>query len=76
LHLICHSSETCLEYCNYFDPLDANDIARVISNYFLLAEDERSAWIKAAMEHVRKYPGPVERAESYMKIITDSLSVR
>lgn len=68
--------DVCGDCCKYFNPLDANDIARLISEYFMQSESQQNDWVNAAYTHVQKYPGPVDRAEKYMTIIDDSLSVR
>jgi len=66
--------DVCADCCSYFDPLSAEDIARVISSYFSKTEGWRNCWVNAAYEHVQRYPGPIDRAEMYMSIIKDSLS--
>lgn len=64
--------DVCGNCCNYFNPLDANDIARMIVEYFMQPESQQEDWVNAAYEHVQKYPGPDERAKKYMAIINDN----
>ncbi|MBI4807412.1 MAG: glycosyltransferase family 4 protein [Nitrosomonadales bacterium] len=66
--------DVCDDHCNYFDPLDAKDIARVIFDFFKQPESERAGWVGGAYEHVQKYHGPVDRAEKYMAIIKELVS--
>ena len=67
--------DVCAEYCNYFDPFDADSIAKSISNYFNQTAKMQKETILAAHEHVKKYPGSDARAQSYMSIIYDALSI-
>ena len=64
--------DVCGNCCNYFNPLDANDIARMIVEYFMQPESQQEDWVNAAYAHVQKYPGPDERAKKYMTIINDN----
>lgn len=64
--------DVCGEFAIYFDPLDPNDIARKIANYFTLKED-RSEMLKKAREHATNFSSAKGRAEKYLKIIQDTL---
>ena len=66
--------DVCGGCCNYFDPLDANDIARAIFEYFSQSAVEQHLWVNSAYEHVKKFPGSEERAKNYMAIINHVLS--
>lgn len=68
--------DVCDDHCNYFDPLDAADIARAILDYFEQPESYRAGWINRAYEHVQRYHGPIDRAGKYMALIKEMLSVR
>lgn len=68
--------DVCDDHCNYFDPMDAADIARSIIEYFKQPENYQAGWINGAYEHVQKYHGPAERAEKYMALIKEMLSAR
>ncbi|MDH1868548.1 glycosyltransferase [Pseudomonas chengduensis] len=64
--------DVCGDFAVYFDPLDPNDIARKIANYFTLKED-RSAMLKKAREYATNFSSAKGRAEKYLKIIQDTL---
>jgi glycosyltransferase involved in cell wall biosynthesis len=65
--------DVCGGHCNYFNPLDASDISRVIYEYFNLPVEHQKVQINSAYEFVQRYPGPFERMKSYMSIIQDTL---
>lgn len=65
--------DVCGEHCNYFDPLNAADIALTIHNYFDLPATGQLRKIENAHSHVLRYPGPVERAQKYMTVIKSVL---
>lgn len=66
--------DVCGDHCQYVDPLDAADIARVIDAYFRRPPQERQQICDAAHAHVRRYPGPQARAASYLKLIRQALA--
>lgn len=65
--------DVCGDHCQYFDPLDAADIARVIDAYFRLSPQERQRQCDAAKAHVRRYSDPQERAARYLSLIRSAL---
>lgn len=65
--------DVCGNFCNYFNPLDPQDIAKVICEYFNRSEKLQNDAIEKAYHHVQKYPGPIERANHYMRIIRNSM---
>jgi hypothetical protein len=67
--------DVCDDYCYYFNPLDSNDIARIIFNYFKRPKSCRDELVNAAYEHVQKYHGPIDRAYKYMAIIKEIFSI-
>ena len=60
--------DVCAEHAFYFDPLKADNIARVIADYFLSAEDH-SDLTKSAKEHAINFSSAKTRAERYLEII-------
>jgi glycosyltransferase involved in cell wall biosynthesis len=66
--------DVCDVHCQYFDPLDAADIARVIDAYFCQPTPERQQLCDAAHAHVLRYPGPLERASSYLNLMRHALA--
>ena len=65
--------DVCGDHCQYFDPLDAADIAQAIDTYFRLPAYLRQSLCDAARDHVARYPGPQERAAHYLKVIREAL---
>ncbi len=66
--------DVCGEYCQYFDPLNVADIARSIDAYFCRSLVEQQRLCEIAYAHVQRYPGPMERAGQYLKIIRNALT--
>jgi glycosyltransferase involved in cell wall biosynthesis len=66
--------DICGDHCNYFNPLDASDIARVVHEYFNLPVAQQKDRTNLAYQFVQKYPGPFERSKSYMSIIKETLT--
>lgn len=65
--------DVCGDLCQYFDPLIASDIARVIDAYFRLPVNVQRQWCSAAKAHVLRFPGPEERALKYLHVIRCAL---
>jgi|AntDeeMinimDraft_8_1070380.scaffolds.fasta_scaffold00133_8 glycosyltransferase involved in cell wall biosynthesis len=64
--------DVCAGYAIYFDPLNADDIARVIANYFLgdrKSDDE----LERARNYVLSFSSAEERAKRYLGIIEQYL---
>jgi glycosyltransferase involved in cell wall biosynthesis len=66
--------DVCGNHCQYFDPLDATDIARTIDAYFSSPAQDRQLLLDAAKVHVQRFPGPQERASSYLKLVRQTLA--
>lgn len=66
--------DVCGNHCQYFNPLDAADIARAIDSYFSQSASERQHMCDAARTHAQRYPGPQERAAHYLDSIHDALA--
>lgn len=66
--------DVCGDYCQYFDPKDAQSIAKSINDYFCKDVAERQKLCDEAYAHVERYPGPRERAASYLKVMLTKLS--
>ena len=66
VHDVCH------DYAIYFDPLDADDIAFKIANYFQSDKIDK-AKLRKAKEHAFNFSSAKGRAENYLKIINDHL---
>lgn len=64
--------DVCQDYAFYFDPLDAEDIAKVIADYFQ-NELKADAEFERARSHVLKFSNAKQRAESYLQIIEQQL---
>jgi glycosyltransferase involved in cell wall biosynthesis len=65
--------DVCDDHCNYFDPLDASDIADVIFHYYSLSQEERDRRSIAARSHAGRFPGPDTRAEQYLNLVRNLL---
>lgn len=65
--------DVCGEHCNYFNPLDAKDIARSIYEYYKLPAGQKESGIDSAYIFVQRYPGPDKRAEKYLSLMNDLL---
>lgn len=64
--------DVCGDHAVYFDPLDADDIALKIANYF--KEDiERSEQLQQARSHAINFSSARGRAEQYLEIIQQHL---
>ena len=66
--------DVCGDHCEYFDPLNAADIARSINTFFSLPVEVQRQRCEAARVHVEKFPGPDERAAGYLCIIRQMLA--
>ena len=64
--------DVCGGHAVYFDPLDANDIALKIANYFK-ADTERSEQLQQARDHALGFSSAKGRAEQYLEIIQQHL---
>jgi glycosyltransferase involved in cell wall biosynthesis len=64
--------DVCSEHAIYFDPLDANNIANAIANYFL--GDKKSVEeFDQARDHALEFSSAEERAKGYLEIIEQYL---
>ncbi len=61
--------DCCKDFANYFSPLDAASIASSIANYFSETEKSRHHFVSQAYNFVHSYPGPSQRAKSYLDLI-------
>ncbi|WP_347255934.1 glycosyltransferase family 4 protein [Brachymonas denitrificans] len=66
--------DVCEEHCQYFNPLDPNDIAQVIFKYYSKPAAERQHLCDKARIHVQRYPGPEQRASNYLDVIQKALT--
>lgn len=64
--------DVCQDYAIYVDPLNANDIALKIANYFQSDKIDKVK-LKKAKEHAFNFSSAKGRAENYLKIINDHL---
>jgi glycosyltransferase involved in cell wall biosynthesis len=64
--------DVCKEYAIYFDPLDADNIARVIGRYFMGAQKSDDE-LEAARNHVFAFSNAKQRAQDYLNIIQQHL---
>lgn len=64
--------DICYDYAIYFDPLEADDIALKIANYFQSDKIDKVKLTKAK-EHAFNFSSAKGRAENYLKIINDNL---
>ena len=60
--------DVCAEYAVYFDPLDANDIALKIANYFK-TNFNNTEKLDRARNHALNFSSAKSRAEKYLEII-------
>lgn len=58
--------DVCADHCQYFDPQNPADIARVIDAYFRQTNSEQQRMCDEACAHVQRYPSPQQRAENYL----------
>lgn len=65
--------DVCGGFAQVFDPMDAQDIARVVAGYFSKDEATRDQFLDGAFVHAKKFPLPLERALSYLALIRDVL---
>lgn len=64
--------DCCGEHATYFDPLDAEQAAKLIDEWFSKKpKGERQARIEGAYRHVLSLPDSRARAESYLEIISE-----
>ena len=68
--------DCCHEHAHYFDPLNVESMALAVSSYFKLDAATRNDGLARAHEFVRGYPGPQERAESYLAIVLKALAAQ
>lgn len=67
--------DCCESNVQYFDPLDAEQAAKCIDDWFGAASKvERNQQIEAAYEHVLSLPSSTQRAAGYVQIISEILS--
>lgn len=64
--------DVCHDHAIYIDPLDADDIAFKIANYFQSDKIDK-AKLRKAREHALNFSSAKGRAEKYLKIINDHL---
>lgn len=64
--------DVCGDHAVYFDPLDADDIALNIANYFK-ADTERADQLQQARNHALSFSSARDRAEQYLEIIQQHL---
>lgn len=64
--------DVCGEYGNYFDPLDANDIASKIAKYYQSNSDD-SEQLNNACNHALEFSSAKGRAKRYLQIIQQQL---
>lgn len=64
--------DVCHNYAIYIDPLDADDIASKIANYFQSDKIDKVK-LRKAREHAFDFSSAKDRAEKYLKIINDHL---
>lgn len=64
--------DVCGDHAIYFDPLDADDIALNIANYFK-ADKERAEQLQQARDHALGFSSAKGRAEQYLEIIQQHL---
>ena len=64
--------DVCGSHAMYFNPLDANNIADHIANYFKLNLD-RTAQLQQARNHALNFSSAKGRAEKYLQIINNHL---
>jgi glycosyltransferase involved in cell wall biosynthesis len=65
--------DCCREHAHYFDPLSVESMAAAVAAYFGLDEATRSDGLARAHAFVQGYPGPRERAASYLAIVLKAL---
>ena len=65
--------DVCMDYCEYFEPLDEYSIAESIYNYFSRSNLEKEEFIELAYKHVQSFPNANQRAISYLKLIRSIL---
>lgn len=64
--------DCCGEHAMYFDPLDAEEAAKKIDNWFSrLQDEERRLHVEGARKHVLSLPGSRKRAENYLHILSE-----
>lgn len=61
------------EYAYYFDPLDNNNIAKVIADYYVNKSDDNEV-LEEAKRYVNSFSSARGRAEEYLAIIKASLN--
>ena len=64
--------DVCAEYAVYFDPLDANDIALKIANYFK-TNFNNTEKLDRARNHALNFSSAKGRAEKYLEIIQQQM---
>ncbi|MDD4853758.1 MAG: glycosyltransferase [Acinetobacter towneri] len=60
--------DVCAEYAEYFDPLDANDIALKIARYFKTGSNSTEQ-LEKAKNHALNFSSARSRAEKYLEVI-------
>ncbi len=64
--------DVCEDYAMYFDPINAEDTAEVIANYFQ-GSQKTDGELEAARNHVLNFSNATQRAKDYLKIIEQYL---
>lgn len=64
--------DVCYNYAIYIDPLDSDDIALKIANYYQ-ADIMNTEHLKKAKEHAFNFSSAKSRAENYLEIINNNL---
>ncbi|WP_416740232.1 glycosyltransferase family 4 protein [Pseudomonas sp. NFX71] len=68
--------DVCKGWADYFEPLNTDDIARVMATYFSGEESVRKERLLAAQQHAMNYSSAQGRALRYLEIIEDVLNGR
>jgi glycosyltransferase involved in cell wall biosynthesis len=68
--------DVCLEWANYFDPLNTDDIAKVMASYFAGEQSVCKERLLAAQQHGKNFSSAQGRAHRYLEIIEDILNGR
>lgn len=63
--------DCCHGHASYFDPMDARSMAAAVHAWFAGDPETRSRRLDEAFAFVQGYPGPQERAQSYLRIALD-----
>lgn len=61
--------DVCGGYCNYFDPLNVENISNVISKFFEMSSARQQAQTDSAFDHIQKFTDATLRANRYLDVI-------